>query len=140
MTTRSSIRAAARDPAIADAKPDVEAGKVIGAAGLREPRGQQAWNIRAAVGAGAHAHLGHLVEGVIGRLPEHVGLGFTADLAEKIVHPLHFAADERVPHRLGYRRHIEIHRIVAFLLFRRHRARDAGNVGLVRPSRARIVS
>ncbi len=133
-------RAAAGDPAVADAEPDMESGEMIGAAGLRQAGGEQPRNVGSAIRAGAHAHLGHLIERVIGRLAEHVGLGFAAELAEEIIHPLHFAVDEHSRMCFRYPRHVEIHRVVALFLFGRHGARDARHVGLDPPSLARSPS
>ena len=87
-------RAAAGDPAVADAQPDVKAGEMIGGAGLRKSGREQAGHIGAAVRTGAQAHLGHLVERVVGGLAEHIGVRLVAKLTEEIVHPLHFALDE----------------------------------------------
>ena len=126
-------RALARDPAVADAQPDMEAGEMVGRAGLAEAGGQEAGHVGAAVRPGAHAHLGHLVEGVIGRLAEHVGLRLAAELAEEVVHPLHLALHEVVAQVLGDRRHVEIERHVALALLHRHRPRDGRHVGLVGP-------
>ena len=112
---------------------------MVGAAGLRQPRRQQPRHVGAAVGAGADAHLGHLVERVIRRLAEHVGLGLVAELAEEIVHPFDLALDEILPQVLGDRRHVEIERRVALAVFHRHGAGDARHVGLVAPLRLVVV-
>ncbi len=128
-------RAAPGDPAVADAQPDMKAGEMVGAARLREARRQQAGDVGAAVGAGADAHLGHLVERVVGRPAEHVGARLRAELAEEAVHPFDLAADEVLAHVLGNRRHVEVERIVALVLLQRHGACDARHVGLVRPFR-----
>ena len=112
---------------------------MVGAAGLRQPRREQSRHVRAAVRAGADAHLGHLVERVIRRLAEHVGLGLVAELAEEIVHPFHLALDEILPQVLGDRRHVEIERRVAFAVLHRHRLGDARHVGLVAPLRLVFV-
>src|SRR5262249_7953886 len=100
-TVKILDRAAAGHPAVTDAETDVKAGKMVRAARLRKARGQQPRDVRPAVRSGSQAHLGHLVEGVIRRLAEHVGFRFSPEFTKEIVHPFHFALDERIAQMLG---------------------------------------